>query len=337
MSKFDNFIHHSLVKRIFSIILAGLILYLFKGMLNLLLLIFIITFIFGQLQKFLYDKINSHIHISRKLVTVIMYVVIVTFFTVTGIMYIPKVSQQLIDAIQLISTFNVDKLKGKINLDILNLISEEQINLYIKEGASYLLQLATTIGTFSFNFAISFLISFLFLLEKDEIVAFGKNLEHSKIAFLYRDMKHYGNIFLNSFGKVIELQIVIAFINSFLSVIALSIMGFPQALGLGLMIFILGLIPVAGVIISLVPLVIMAFNIGGTIKIIEVIVMIIVLHALESYVLNPKLMSAKTKIPVFIVFLILLISEHYLGIWGLLFGIPLFMFFLDVLDIKVRE
>jgi predicted PurR-regulated permease PerM len=103
------------------------------------------------------------------------------------------------------------------------------------------------------------------------------------------------------------------------------------------MIFILGLIPVAGVIISLVPLTIIAFNIGGAIKIIEVIVMIVVLHSLETYVLNPKLMSAKTKIPVFLVFLILLVSEHYIGVWGLLFGIPLFMFLLDILDIKVKD
>jgi predicted PurR-regulated permease PerM len=114
-------------------------------------------------------------------------------------------------------------------------------------------------------------------------------------------------------------------------------MGFPQALGLGFMIFILGLIPVAGVLISLIPLCIIAFNIGGFVKIIEVIVMIVVLHSLESYILNPKLMSSKTKLPVFLVFIILLFSEHYLGVWGLLFGIPLFIFLLDVLDINIQE
>ncbi|WP_277407184.1 AI-2E family transporter [Lacrimispora xylanisolvens] len=142
---------------------------------------------------------------------------------------------------------------------------------------------------------------------------------------------------MNSFGKVIELQIVIAFINSFLSVVALTIMGFPQTLGLGAMIFILGLVPVAGVIISLIPLSIIAFNIGGAFKIIEVIIMIFVLHSLETYVLNPKLMSAKTKLPVFLVFLILLVSEHYIGVWGLLLGIPMFMFLLDILDIRVKN
>jgi len=48
-------------------------------------------------------------------------------------------------------------------------------------------------------------------------------------------------------------------------------------------------------------------------------------------------MSAKTKLPVFLVFLILLVSEHYIGVWGLLLGIPMFMFLLDILDIRVKS
>jgi HAE1 family hydrophobic/amphiphilic exporter-1 len=63
-----------------------------------------------------------------------------------------------------------------------------------------------------------------------------------------------------------------------------------------------------------IPLSIIAFKIGGIVKVIEVLVMIAVLHALESYVLNPKLMSMKTKLPVFLTFIILLIGEHLMGI-----------------------
>ncbi len=335
MDKFDGIINNTLVKKILSIILLVLFMYFFRGMLNQLLLIFIVTFIFGQLQKFIYDKVNTRMRISRKLITIFMYIIIVLFFTISGIVYIPKVTQQLFDIIGLISTFDLSQVQSKFDINLMNIMPEDQIDAYIRLAESHLLGFVTTAGTFSINLLMSFLISFLFLLEKDEIVAFFKHMEQSKVSFLYEYFTFYGKKFLNSFGKVIELQIVIAFINSFLSVIALTIMGFPQTLGLGAMIFILGLIPVAGVIISMIPLTIIAFNIGGDIKIVEVIVMIVVLHSLETYVLNPKLMSAKTKIPVFLVFLILMVSEHYIGVWGLLFGIPLFMFFLDILDIKV--
>ena len=139
---------------------------------------------------------------------------------------------------------------------------------------------------------------------------------------------------MQSFGKVIQTQITISFINCVLSIIMLSILGFPQIFGLGFMIFVLGLIPVAGVIVSLIPLAIIAFTIGGFKMIIYILVLVAILHALESYILNPKLMSQKTKLPVFYTFVVLIVSEHILGIWGLIIGIPIFIFILDVLEVK---
>lgn len=337
MDRLGNFFSNTVFKKVFSILFFALFMYLFRGMFNQLILIFIITFIFGQLQKYIYDKVNARIKVSRKLITILMYAVILLFFTISGIVYIPKVTQQLFDIVNLISKFDLNQVQSEININLINSIPKEQIDEYIRIAESRLLSFVTTAGTFSIHLVLSFLISFLFLLEKEEIIAFLKHMENSKVSFLYEYFVYYGKKFLNSFGKVIELQIVIAFINSVLSVLALALMGFPQILGLGAMIFLLGLIPVAGVIISLIPLSIIAFNIGGIIKIVEVIVMIVVLHSLETYVLNPKLMSAKTKIPVFLVFLILLVSEHYIGVWGLLFGIPLFMFLLDILDIKLKD
>ncbi len=62
--------------------------------------------------------------------------------------------------------------------------------------------------------------------------------------------------------------------------------------------------------------------------------MICIVHAVETYILNPKLMSNRTKLPVCFVFIILLVGEHYLGVWGLLIGVPIFMFLMDILGVK---
>ncbi|MDF2505130.1 MAG: putative permease [Clostridium sp.] len=114
-------------------------------------------------------------------------------------------------------------------------------------------------------------------------------------------------------------------------------MGFPKLLALGFMIFLLSLIPVAGVIISLIPLCLIAFKIGGMVKIVYILIMVAIIHLVESYILNPKLMSEKTKLPIFFTFVILIVSEHFMGIWGLLLGIPLFMFIIEILGVKVNE
>lgn len=99
------------------------------------------------------------------------------------------------------------------------------------------------------------------------------------------------------------------------------------------MIFMLSLIPVVGFVISLIPLCIIGYSIGGLEMTIYVLAMIAVLHFVEGYFLNPKLMSSKMNLPMFYTFIVLLFSEHYIGVWGLILGIPIFVFFLDILDI----
>ena len=99
------------------------------------------------------------------------------------------------------------------------------------------------------------------------------------------------------------------------------------------MIFFLGLIPVAGVIMSLLPLCAIAYTIGGFMYVFYIVIVIMVVHALEAYILNPKLMSSKTDLPVFYTFIVLIFGEHFFGVWGLIVGIPIFVFLLDILDV----
>ena len=129
-------------------------------------------------------------------------------------------------------------------------------------------------------------------------------------------LNSFGKKFTRTFGKVIEAQFIIAIVNTFLSVIILIVLGFPQIIGLSIMIFFLGLIPVAGVIISLVPLTLIAFTIGGFLKVVYVFIAIMVIHGIEAYILNPKLMSSKTDLPVFYTFVVLIFSQHFFGVWG---------------------
>jgi len=201
------------------------------------------------------------------------------------------------------------------------------------KGISYIFNTVTNL----INVLISLILSVSFVLGKKHIVAFTDKFKTSKISSTYKEIAYFGDKFLNTFGKVIETQIVISFINATISTIALWIMGFPNVLGLGIMVLLFGFIPVAGVIISLGPLSIIAFSIGGVPHVIYVLILVAVIHALESYILNPKLMSSKTKIPVFYTFIILILSEHFMGTWGLIIGIPIFVFILDVLEVNIKN
>lgn len=166
-----------------------------------------------------------------------------------------------------------------------------ELSEYVGQGVDILYKSITNVGKFGLQVLLSLILSLFFLLEKARIVAFTAKFKESRLAIFYTEIEYFGKKFARSFGKVIRAQFLIAVVNCVLSVIALWILGFPQLLGLALMIFLLGLIPVAGVIISLFPLCMIAYNIGGIMYVVYILVIVTVIHALESYVLNPKFMS----------------------------------------------
>jgi predicted PurR-regulated permease PerM len=321
-------------KRLLVLGFLILVFYLGKSMLNMFLLTFLFTYLIYSFHKFLYEKVKKYIYLNETLFIALIYLVIIGFFVIVIGKFAPSIINETVDIINELMGFKINYYSSSIGKYIDLFFQQVDIKSYAKDGTSLLLKIATNIGKWSINIFVAILLSMFFMFERKSISGFMKKFETSKVSGFYKYMKIFGENFTNSFGKVIQIQIVIALLNTALSVIALSFMDFPQIAGLGLMIFGLGLIPVAGTIVSLVPLSIIAYQIGGIIKIIYVLAMVAVLHSLESYVLNPRFMSVKTKLPVFFTLIVLLVSEHFMKIWGLLVGIPLFIFFLDLLNVK---
>ncbi len=78
------------------------------------------------------------------------------------------------------------------------------------------------------------------------------------------------------------------------------------------------------------PILLIGFNYGGMNVVAAIVIMVAVVHAIEAYYLNPKIVSSYMEFPVFVTFIILLLSEHFLGFIGLLIGVPLFYILMDV-------
>jgi len=89
--------------------------------------------------------------------------------------------------------------------------------------------------------------------------------------------------------------------------------------------------------LSMIPLTLLAFASGGLIRVVEIIMLVIIIHAFESYFLHPRLMADRTDLPVFATFITLIIMESLLGAWGLIVGIPIVAFALDILGVQDSE
>ena len=320
-------------KRFITLAIVFLFLYAMKGMLSLMLLTFVFTYLINNVSKFLINKLEDKIRINYKVMIVIVSLVVTAILFILIIDFLPLVIHEFNQVRR-----QINEIYGSPQHNqIVNLIKEklDQIygSIFSAEGINYIVQSISNIGKIGINIIISLILSIFFLLEKDKIIDFTSKFKQSKISGITSELEFFWEKFTSSFGKVIEVQIVIATINGLLSTIGLWIIGFSHLLGFGMMVMLLGLIPVAGVIISLIPLSIVAFNDGGLIKVVYVLIMIVILHAIEAYILNPKLMSSKTKLPIFYTLSILLISEHIAGVLGLIVGIPVFMFILDIIEV----
>lgn len=328
-----TFFAHSIVKRILFLMLVVLLLYSLRHMLNLLLLLFLVTFVMGRLEGFVTKKIKRFFPISPTLVNVILYLLLISSFVFGIFNYAPKIVKQVVDMINNIDLFVNSPQNGEVVQMFTSALEKVDYQKYLGNAVDYIMKLGGWLEVILFVI----LLSFFYLLQKNKVVKFTEKFRNSKIGWLYSEFNYFGKKFASSFGKVIEVQLLIAVFNTALTIIGLWILDFPYLFALTIMVFLFSLIPVAGVIISFIPIGIIAYQIGNFSLVLWTVVMILVIHAVETYFLNPKLYAQKTKLPMFYTFIILIFSQHYMGIWGLIIGIPIFMFFLDVLDVEQSE
>lgn len=336
---FREFFHLPGIRRFIALISAVLLLYMFKSMLNLILITFILTYLVNRLNGFILKRTGRFVKLSRPLVVIVIYCALVALLVIGIYKYIPLFITELSDLVnQVIAFYNkppIDLPDHPIVDYLMESLNKIDLASYISGGFNFLVSAATDIGKWSFNLFIAIILSLFFLLEKEKVTRFTTNFRASKASYIFNELEYFGRKFVMSFGKVIEVQFLISLVNAVLSTVFLWILGFPNLFALGIMIFLLGLVPVMGVFVSLIPLCAIAFKIGGLIKIIYVLIMIVILHAIEAYILNPKFMSNKTHLPIFYTFMILLVSEHFFGVWGLIVGVPVFMFLLDILEVPI--
>ncbi|EOH89739.1 AI-2E family transporter [Enterococcus villorum] len=332
MSVYQRFITNEKIRRMTVLLSIIVVLFLVKSMITTILL----TFIFTYLMIHLVHIIQRFIKIPTGVLTILVYALVVYLIYLALTIYVPLLIHQTVDMIQSVINFYEHQPKDAdpVLQYIHTYIERNDFFEQLQNGASIALGYLQDVGKLAVAFTMSFILSFFFMIEKKKTIVFSKLFLKGEFAWFFQDIYYFADKFVNTFGLVLEAQFIIALLNTLLTTIALAAFGFHQLLSLAIMIFILSLIPVAGVIVSCVPLSFIAYSQGGIKDVVYILLTILIVHLIESYVLNPKLMSSKTELPIFYTFIVLLLSKRFLGVWGLIVGIPIFTFFLDVLKVK---
>jgi predicted PurR-regulated permease PerM len=332
-------LHPDPKERIITIVVAAVILATIWFMLDLVILTFIVTFVFYHLNKYAVRGLGKTP--LRVIPKAIVQVLVYSGVIVLAALFIAQNAQMIVSQFDgLIASFSqIDFQNGLTGLDpaLAQLLKQIDVNKGVMQVGGFIAGAIGKLGGQVINFLIAFILSFLFILEKHKIYIIAETMKRSRIVFLYRYFMLFFGSFCHTFGKVMKVQVLIAAFDCAIVTTYLVIAGFPNFIMLGVMVFLLSLIPMMGAVLTAVPLVLIALSIGGLAKVVEVVVVIIIINCLEAYVLNPKLMSRRTSLPVTMVFVILFVSQQYLGGWGMIVGIPFFMFVMNVLGIDYTQ
>ena len=176
--------------------------------------------------------------------------------------------------------------------------------------------------------ALALLLSLFITLDVPKLARGLRRLEASKVSHFYEEIAPGLISFGRLIGRAFQAQGVIALVNTVLTFGAVKFLGVENEVFLCAIVFLCSFIPVLGTVFSTVPIAIMAMiQDNGTIMLaVWVVVAILIIHFIETSILNPKIVGEMLHLHPVLVLAILTIGEHFFGVWGLLLGVPVMVY-----------
>jgi len=146
-------------------------------------------------------------------------------------------------------------------------------------------------------------------------------------AHITREMSlRFKNLY-RSFGRVMGAQIIISGINTGLTAVFLVFSGYPFSALLLCLVFLCGLVPIVGNLISNTVIVGVGFTMSPKAGIVALI-FLIAIHKLE-YFLNSKIIGGRINSPMWLTLIALLVGERLMGISGMILA-PVLLYYIKV-------
>lgn len=347
---FSFFLTKKAIKKIIAYIVLILFIYIFKDFVPMFFGIFVFSYLFYALAKFIQEKWialamkNKNFKFLKKIslsvIIALEYLIFIFIITMIISWMLPKLIIELKDLAQTIPLLNtklnqvtsfLEELKN-INLEIWTTLN----TVISSKDYQLLLNIFNQVKIFSLAFLqiiLAFVLSFVFVIDRKKLGKYLAWVKSSNFSFFYEEYAIIFEKVVKSFGLIFKAQAQIAFANTVLTLIWLYAIGivywgiFPYILTLAIVVFVFGFIPVLWTILSSIPIMIIAFSFYWTISAVLMVLMLIaIIHMIEAYYLNPKIVSTHLEIPVSLTFIILIVSEHFFWIAWLLIWVSLFYF-----------
>lgn len=307
------------------------LLFLVRKVFGLVFLTFILCYIFNNLVAYL----ESRSRLGRRFFTVAVYLVFMAVVVGLFLLVLPHIVSeakqfitkipQSVDAIHLYLDEWSDKQPqmAPVFERIRNALTiQNMLGINREALVDFIVELLNRTLHFTTYFLLATLFSFLILLDFPKMSARLRALRNTRFQDAYDETAGSVAQFALVVGYTFQAQILIAACNTLLTALGLWVLELEAIALLASIVFFAGLIPVWGTFISSIPILLLAFNKGGMGLAGKVLFMIAFVHVVETYILNPRIVSAVLKINPLLTLIILYVGHSMFGLWGVLLGVP---------------
>jgi len=222
-------------------------------------------------------------------------------------------------------------LEERLLLDSLFVEQAQRLRAFAPKLVNFIYRATATTG-------LALLFSFLILLDLQRLQKQVRALQGSRLHDFYAEAAGPVVRFTRVIGQGLRAQAAIAVANTGLTLLGLLLLGIPSVAVLSAIVFVCSFVPVLGVLISTIPILLVALNAGGVDLAVWGGVMIVGIHTIEAYALNPLIYGKTLRLNPVLTLIILFVAYHAFGFWGMLLGVPTARYLLnDVLLVALDE
>lgn len=283
--------------------------------------------------------------------------ILFTYITAALVVYLfikfvlPQLLDSIIGLINDVPMYINETTKFIDNL-LLNLNIEEQylhlINDNFNDFINYIVKLCTnlipvlggfltTIASSIWNIILGIIISIYLLIDKEKFCALSKKIIYALLpkgpANKTIEITHMSN---DTFGKFLVGKIVDSAIIGILTFVILTICKMPYTILISVIVGITNIIPFFGPFIGAIPSVIIILFVSP-IKALWFLVIIFVIQQLDGNIIGPKILGDSIGISAFWILFSILVAGKFLGLVGMIIGVPLFAVVYAIIKELVEE
>ena len=177
---------------------------------------------------------------------------------------------------------------------------------------------------FIYNFLIGIVASIYIMANKEYLISRGKKIIYAVFSVKNANAMLDGLSEINRvFGQFINGKILDSLIIGMIMFIISSILGFPYAILISVIVGVTNVIPFFGPIIGAVPCFFIVL-IADPIKSLVLLVVILIIQQFDGNVLGPKIIGDTTGLSSFWVLTAVIVGGGLFGFFGMLLGVPVF-------------